>query len=73
MDGQTDTGQSYPYVPLYFAGDTKMITVFIYRRTGYIKEKLAKLMTMVYISENKYIWMDTASLMIFQSCLIQIN
>ena len=23
-DGQTDTGQSDPYVPLCFAGDTKM-------------------------------------------------
>ena len=22
-DGQTDAGQSDPYVPLYFAGDTK--------------------------------------------------
>ena len=24
-DGQTDAGQSDPYVPLCFAGDTKMI------------------------------------------------
>ena len=24
IDGQTDTGQSDPYVPLCFAGDTKM-------------------------------------------------
>ena len=26
-DGQTDAGQSDPYVPLCFAGDTKMIKV----------------------------------------------
>ena len=26
MDGQTDTGQSDPYVPLCFAGDTKTYT-----------------------------------------------
>ena len=25
-DGQTDAGQSDPYVPLRFAGDTKMTT-----------------------------------------------
>ena len=24
-DGQTDAGQSDPYVPLYFAGDTKNV------------------------------------------------
>ena len=24
-DGQTDAGQSYPYVPLCFAGDTKIL------------------------------------------------
>ena len=27
MDRQTDTGQSDPYVPLYFAGDTKRIFI----------------------------------------------
>ena len=27
-DGQTDAGQNYPYVPLYFAGDTKVGLAF---------------------------------------------
>ena len=28
MDGQTDAGQSDPYVPLCFAGDTKTLNPF---------------------------------------------
>ena len=32
-DGRTDDGQSDPYVSLCFAGDTKMVTIFLYTTT----------------------------------------
>ena len=47
-DGQTDAGQSDPYVPLCFAGDTKTNEKYaIHIKNGFIKTKIISLLSIM--------------------------